>query len=61
MTAKELRRILTVLDDDTIISISIDISTGEHDAHDRAFGHEYLGPNEDGVGVVLLFKGELNR
>lgn len=63
VTAHELARELLTLPDLPVV-ISTDISTCDEDSYNRAFGHEYLGVNDDSGGstgeIVLLFFGNLN-
>ena len=57
MKAKELIEVLRKFPSETEISISIDISTGEHDAHQRVFVSEFLEWQEPDT---LLFSGSQN-
>lgn len=67
ITAHELARQLLECAD-LPVTISVDISTGDHDAYRRVFTTEYFGPNDKGNNqfgfgcseIVLLFAGNIN-
>jgi hypothetical protein len=61
MTVAELIADLKCLNQESIIDVSIDVSTGEHDSDRRAFSNEYFGVQANSANdSSVLFGGYLN-
>lgn len=60
-TVADIKYILRDYDDDLSVKISIDVSTNDADAHQRAFTGGFIGKQDAQGELVLLFEGFLNN